>query len=63
MVLYIEVQDDIPDSKVHVAHIGPTWVLSTPGRPHVGPMNLAIWDSVSSENSYGSVISMIILPQ
>ena len=32
----------IPDSKVHVAHMGPTWVLSTPGVPHVGPMNLAI---------------------
>ena len=31
-----------PDSKVHVAHLGPTWVLSAPGRPHVGPMNLAI---------------------
>ena len=31
-----------PDSKVHVAHMGPTWVLSAPGRPHVGPMNLAI---------------------
>ena len=31
-----------PDSKVHVAHMGPTWVLSAPGRPHVGPTNLAI---------------------
>ena len=31
-----------PDSKFHVAHMGPTWVLSTPGGPHVGPMNLAI---------------------
>ena len=31
-----------PDSKVHVAHMGPTWVLSAPGGPHVGPMNLAI---------------------
>ena len=34
----------IPDSKVHVAHMGPTWVLSAPGGPHVGPMNLAIND-------------------
>ena len=32
-----------PDSKVHVAYMGPTWVLSAPGGPHVGPMNLAIW--------------------
>ena len=30
------------DSKVHVAHMGPTWVLSAPDGPHVGPMNLAI---------------------
>ena len=22
--------------------MGPIWVLSAPGRPHVGPMNLAI---------------------
>ena len=32
-----------PDSKVHGANMGPTWVLSAPDRPHVGPMNLAIW--------------------
>ena len=31
-----------PDNKVHEANIGPTWVLSSPGGPHVGPMNLAI---------------------
>ena len=30
------------DSKVHVAHMGPSWVLSDPGGSHVGPMNLAI---------------------
>ena len=34
--------DDIcPDNKVHGANMGPTWVLSAPGGPHVGPMNLA----------------------
>ena len=27
----------LSDSKVHVAHMGPTWVLSDPGGPHVGP--------------------------
>ena len=32
----------LPDSKFQVAHMEPTWVLSTPGRPHVGLMNLAI---------------------
>ena len=34
----------IPESKVHVANMGPTWDLSAPDGPHVGPMNLAIGD-------------------
>ena len=33
------------DSKVHGTNMGPTWVLSAPDGPHVGPMNLAIRDS------------------
>ena len=37
-----EILDKYPDSKVHVTHMGPTWFLSAPGRPHMGPMNLAI---------------------
>ena len=35
-------QTDYPESKVHRAKMGPTWVLSAPDGPHVGPMNLAI---------------------
>ena len=35
-------QDIFPDSKVHGANMGPTWVLSAPDGPHVGPMNFAI---------------------
>ena len=31
-----------PDNKDHGANMGPTWVLSAPGGPHVGPMNLVI---------------------
>ena len=31
-----------PDSKVHGATLGSTWVLSTPGGPRVGPLNRAI---------------------
>ena len=31
-----------PDSKVHGANMGPTWVLSAPGGSHVGHVNLAI---------------------
>ena len=38
------ISETIPDSKVHVDHMGPTWVLSAPGGPHVCPMNLAIRD-------------------
>ena len=34
--------DVFPDSKVHGANVGPTWVLSVPDGPHVGPMNLVI---------------------
>ena len=36
----------ITDSKIHVANIGPTWVLSAPDGPYAGPMNLIIWDEV-----------------
>ena len=31
-----------PDSKVHENNMGPTWILSAPDGPHVGPMNHAI---------------------
>ena len=30
------------DSKIQWANMGPTWVLSAPDGPHVGPINLAI---------------------
>ena len=33
---------NFPDSKVHGANMGLTWVLSAPDGPHVGPMNLVI---------------------
>ena len=31
-----------PDSHVPGANMGPTWVLSAPDGPNVGPMNIAI---------------------
>ena len=34
-----------PGSKVHGANMWPTWVLSSPGGLHVGPVNLAIRDA------------------
>ena len=36
---------NIPDSKVHGANMGPTWVLPAPDGPRVGPINLDIWTS------------------
>ena len=42
MVLYCS----IPDSKAHGANMGPTWALSAPDGPHVGPLNLTIRDSI-----------------
>ena len=39
---YIRTVIHYPNTKVHVANMGPAWVLSSPGGPHVGPMNLAI---------------------
>ena len=38
-----------PDSKVHEANMGPIWGRQDPGGPHVGPMNLAIWEHHLSE--------------
>ena len=44
-IQYNKAQEDsnvYPDSKIHGANMGPTWVLLAPDEPHVGPMNLAI---------------------
>ena len=42
--------ENIPDSKVHEAHMGSIWGRQDPGGPHVGPMNLAIKDT--DENTF-----------
>ena len=42
-----------PDNKVHGANMGPTWVLSAPDGPHVGPMNLAIGYSYQTWSKTG----------
>ena len=47
-----------PDSKDHGANMGPTWVLSAPGGPNVGPMNLLIRVSINCK----SCITCIQLP-
>ena len=33
-----------PDNKVNGVNMGPIWGRQDPGGPHVGPMNLAIWE-------------------
>ena len=35
---------DNTDNKVHEANMGPIWGRQDPGGPHVGSMNLAIWE-------------------
>ena len=40
------ITQDIPDSEVHGVIMGPTWVLSAPDGPHVGPMNFATRDLI-----------------
>ena len=40
-----------PDSKVHGANMGPIWGRQDQGGSHVGPMNFAIWDTLS-ENQF-----------
>ena len=40
----LELQDAIPNSKVHGANMRPIWGRQGPGGPHVGIMNLVIWD-------------------
>ena len=39
-----------PDSKVHGANMGLTWVLSAPGGPRVGPIDLAIRVEIIESN-------------
>ena len=41
-----------PDSKVHGANMGPIWGRQDPGGPHVGPMNVAIWDCYSKKVAF-----------
>ena len=38
--------ENIPDNKVHGDNMGPTGGRQDPGRPHVGHINIAIWDDL-----------------
>ena len=48
-----------PDSKDHGANMGPTWVLSAPGGPHVGPMNLAIMGGIHTAEHKVNIFAQI----
>ena len=50
-----------PDSKVHGANMGPTWVLSALNGPHFGPMNLAIrgWSDTIRISACGETLAAL----
>ena len=50
-----------PDSKVHGANLGLTWVLSAPDGPHVGPMSLAIRVALTPQST--AVPAEMIMPR
>ena len=45
-------QEDIPDSKVHGANMGPIWGRQDPGGPQAGHVNFAAWDDWSGKAAY-----------
>ena len=47
-----------PDSKIHGANLRPTWVLSAPDGPHVGPINLAVWVKHMAQSKYFGVTEL-----
>ena len=51
----------IPGSKIYWANMGPTWVLSAPVGPHVGPINLAIKHSYRRQPPMVFARSFVIL--
>ena len=44
--------ENTPDSEVHGANMGSTWVLAVLDGPHVGPMNLAMRDIYILHDEY-----------
>ena len=53
----INVTKHCPDSKIHVANTGPTWVLSAPDGPMLAPGTLlseCLWDLISCKIGFPS---------
>ena len=46
--IMVNIACSLPDSKIHGADVGPNWGRQDPGGLHVGPMNFAIWASLSN---------------
>ena len=61
---YIKFRDRYthPDSKVHGANMGPTWALSDPDGPHVGPMNLAIRAPICAKAWQNKALVKLLFP-
>ena len=58
---YCTTTSNNPDSKVHGANMGPTWVLSAPDDgPHAGPMNLANREYLNGSHWFNSLNSMYV---
>ena len=55
--------DDLPDSKVHGANMGPIWGRQDPGGPHVGPMNFAIWAGDTRSQDISSYNTDLVFPR
>ena len=51
----------IPDSNVHGAKMGPSWVLSSTSEPHVGPINIAIREFSFWREGFSTCYSSLLL--
>ena len=51
-----------PDSKVHGANLGPTWGRQDPVGPHVGHVNLAIWECAPCSLWSGAIWHAVCRP-
>ena len=57
---FLKSYNSIRDSKVHGANMGPTCVLSAPGGPHIGPINLAVrYDMGKSSKEHKNKVTAI----
>ena len=51
------------DSKIHGANMVPIWGRQDPGGPHVGPMNLTIWEVTTAlHRETKQAVSFHIIP-